>query len=302
LYFLRAEHGDVPRGSKFVFCNVHLQAFAGFPCTIPKTPCRTDAEAGASFFFTCTLPYSSVLPHLCIESRFCVTSDMLEFALRADCGQCASIYAARSSPWHSSLRTHICALVLSVRVHGASVISGLAQFFCDGDAFFFRSRRLFRTHNSRDVASLSRSLDRCEQSQLNFQLTFVSFMAGLNSCFTSPEVNLVYLVEMYLVLQPPVSCFEHQCCLGGLTEMQLKHSGAWIPAQKRNYSIPLQTRAPDAFSETHLRALLAAKYVLGRDDQTETQSNTYKHQFSKTLPTLYRSTCRDDLSPKITTG
>lgn len=49
---------------------------------------------------------------LCIESRFCVTSDMLEFALRADCGQCASIYAARSSPWHSSLRTHICALVL----------------------------------------------------------------------------------------------------------------------------------------------------------------------------------------------
>ena len=226
---------------------------------------------------------------------------MLEFALRADCGQCASIYAARSSPWHSSLRTHICALVLSVRVHGASVISGLAQFFVMVMCFF-GSQRLFRTHNSRDVASLSRSLDRCEQSQLNFQLTFVSFMAGLNSCFTSPEVNLVYLVEMYLVLQPPVSCFEHQCCLGGLTEMQLKHSGAWIPAQKRNYSIPLQTRAPDAFSETHLRALLAAKYVLGRDDQTETQSNTYKHQFSKTLPTLYRSTCRDDLSPKITAG
>ena len=60
LYFLRAEHGDVPRGSKFFFCNVHLQAFAGFPCTIPKTPCRTDAEAGASFFLLAlfhTLPY-----------------------------------------------------------------------------------------------------------------------------------------------------------------------------------------------------------------------------------------------------
>ena len=96
-----------------VFCNDHSQALAGFPCTIPKTPFRTDAEAaGTSLFcdvYSIHLHTASTLLHRVIS----ILCHILRHArircvcVCADCGQCASIYAARSSPWHSSLRTDI---------------------------------------------------------------------------------------------------------------------------------------------------------------------------------------------------
>ena len=88
---------------------------------------------------------------------------------------------------------------------------------------------------------------------------------------------------------------EAQWSMDSSTEKKLLDSLADTSTGRFFWNTPSSTPRRSSQPSTCLVETTKQKHI-------ETQSNTYKHQFSKTLPTLYRSTCRDDLSSKITTG